>query len=444
MRKVWVIASREYNAAVRTKSFLISLVFMPVLMVGSGAMQALVDDLAGSKENKYAVIDRTPGEKLYPRLDDAAEKRNTTEVFDPETKKQNKPKFAIERVPAGADTPDAIREQRFELSERVRQGKISGFLDIGPDTAAYPPVTGDRAVVRYLSNSPTNDVFSRWANQVLNEAVVSGRITDAGLKTEQVAGLVRPVPVQVRGLLKRDPVTGAIEETTESGRVALILVPAALTALMFLVVMVGATPLMQGVIEEKMQRIAEVLLGSVRPFELMLGKLLGMMGVSLTLAAVYLGGAYWALSRWGYTEYLPTELLLWFVIFQALAVLMYGSLFIAIGAACTDAKEAQTLMMPVVVMIMLPMFALRHVITEPNSTFSTWASFFPFATPMLMMPRLGLPPGIPWWQPIIGMVGVLLTTMMCVYAAGRIFRVGILMQGKGAKLSDLARWVFRG
>ena len=112
---------------------------------------------------------------------------------------------------------------------------------------------------------------------------------------------------------------------------------------MFLVVMVGATPLIQGVIEEKMQRIAEVLLGSVSPFELMAGKLLGMLGVSLTLAAVYLGGCYAALSRFGFTEYLPPDLLAWFLVFQVLAVLMYGSLFIAVGAACTDAKESQAL-----------------------------------------------------------------------------------------------------
>jgi ABC-2 type transport system permease protein len=218
----------------------------------------------------------------------------------------------------------------------------------------------------------------------------------------------------------------------------------ALTMLMFLVVMVGATPLMQGIIEEKMQRIAEVLLGSVRPFELMMGKLLGMMAVSLTLAAVYLGGAYWVLAYYHYTEYLPGELLAWFLVYQVLAVLMYGSLFIAIGAACSDAKETQTLMIPVVMLITFPLFTLRHVIQEPNSGFALVASLFPFATPMLMVTRLGLPPGIPWWQPVLGMVGVLATTLLCVYAAGRIFRVGILMQGKGAKLHDLARWVFRG
>lgn len=270
------------------------------------------------------------------------------------------------------------------------------------------------------------------------------RCRHVGLSRDQVEALVRPVPLRVKGLVRRNPSTGVLEETSDEGQVALFLVPAALTALMFLVVMVGATPLMHGVIEEKSQRIAEVLLGSVRPFELMMGKLLGMLGVSLTLAAVYLGGAYWALDHYGFTEYLPPGLLAWFIVYQVLAVLMYGSLFIGIGAACTSAKESQVLMIPVVMLITVPLFTLRHIIQEPNSPFAVWASLFPFATPMLMVTRLGLSPGVPGWQPLLGVAGVLATTVLCVYAAGRIFRVGMLMQGQGAKLSDLARWMFRG
>jgi ABC-2 type transport system permease protein len=71
-------------------------------------------------------------------------------------------------------------------------------------------------------------------------------------------------------------------------------------------------------------------------------------------------------------------------------------------------------------------------------------SFFPFATPMLMVARLAVPPGIPWWEPVLGVLGVLATTVLCVYAAGRIFRVGILMQGKGARFGEMVKWVFRG
>jgi ABC-2 type transport system permease protein len=102
------------------------------------------------------------------------------------------------------------------------------------------------------------------------------------------------------------------------------------------------------------------------------------------------------------------------------------------------------LMFPVMMLAMVPMFVWLPVLQDPNSSFSTGISFFPFATPLLMVVRLAVPPGIPLWQPILGVAVVLATTVLCVYAAGRVFRVGILMQGRGAKLRDLIRWVFRG
>jgi ABC-2 type transport system permease protein len=92
----------------------------------------------------------------------------------------------------------------------------------------------------------------------------------------------------------------------------------------------------------------------------------------------------------------------------------------------------------------LPLFILGNVLQEPNSAVATGLSFFPFATPMLMIARQAVPPGIPWWQPVLGALLVLATTLLCIWAAGRIFRVGILMQGKGANMGEMLRWVLRG
>jgi ABC-type Na+ efflux pump permease subunit len=201
---------------------------------------------------------------------------------------------------------------------------------------------------------------------------------------------------------------------------------------------------LQGVVEEKMQRISEVLLGSVRPFPLMLGKLLGTVGVATTLAVVYLGSSFIAARYYGFGDYLSPRVLLWFLAFQTLGVLMFGSLFISVGAACTNTQETQTMLMPVMLLAMLPMFVMIHVIQEPDSTLATVFSLIPTATPMLMTVRVAVPPGVPTWQPLLGIGLVLVTTLLCVYAAGRIFRVGLLMQGKGASFADLLRWVVRG
>jgi ABC-2 type transport system permease protein len=123
---------------------------------------------------------------------------------------------------------------------------------------------------------------------------------------------------------------------------------------------------------------------------------------------------------------------------------MYGSLFAAVGAACTDLRETQAMLWPVMFLAMIPMFVWFNVVHEPNSAFSTVASFMPNATPMLMLVRVAVPPGIAWWQPALGALSVLAATVVCVYAAGRIFRVGLLLQGKAATPRELLRWIVQG
>jgi ABC-2 type transport system permease protein len=176
----------------------------------------------------------------------------------------------------------------------------------------------------------------------------------------------------------------------------------------------------------------------------MMGKLLGTVGVATTLSVVYLGSSFAALQYYGYADFLTPRVVLWLLAFQTLGVFMYGSLFVAVGAACTSTQETQTMLMPVMLVGMLPLFVMVHVIMEPDSALATWISLIPTATPMLMTARVAIPPGVPTWQPLLGVGLVLVTTLLCVYAAGRIFRVGILMQGKGASFGDLLRWLVRG
>jgi ABC-2 type transport system permease protein len=162
------------------------------------------------------------------------------------------------------------------------------------------------------------------------------------------------------------------------------------------------------------------------------------------LAAVYLGSGFVGAWYYGLGDFLTPPVLAWFLVFETLGVLMYGSLFVAIGSACTSTQETQTLLLPVMLLAMIPLFVMTQVILEPDSALSAGMSLVPTATPMLMVVRVAVPPGVPWWQPVVGVVLVLLTTLLLVWAAGRIFRVGILMQGKGANLAEMMRWVFRG
>jgi ABC-2 type transport system permease protein len=446
MRKILIVAWREYLAAVQTKAFIIGLLLMPVMMGGSILVPWLVKDMVDTDDKVFALVDRTPGQQLAPLVQRAVADYDQTQVVDPQSGKQVKPRFVLEAVSPSPGDPESINLQRYELSERVRAEKLFGFVEILGEQAraeGRDAPTGT-VILRYQSNRPIYETFAKLVAAALAKDLRDAHAQKAGLSAEGVNVFLQPVALESRGLSGRDAVTGAIIEGPEHNRVAAYLVPAGMMMLMFVVVLMSATPLMQGVVEEKMQRIAEVLLGSVQPFTLMMGKLLGMAAVSLTIAGVYLAGTYWAAIHFGFAEMVGSDLLAWFVAFQILAALMFGSLFIAIGAACTDMKETQNLMWPVMLLAMFPLFILSNVVQEPNSPISTIFSFIPFFTPMLMIARQAAPPGIAVWQPLLGALAVLATTLLCVYVAGRIFRVGLLLQGKGASFADMARWAFRG
>jgi ABC-2 type transport system permease protein len=214
--------------------------------------------------------------------------------------------------------------------------------------------------------------------------------------------------------------------------------------LMFIIVMSTASPLLNSVMEEKMTRISEVMLGSVSPFELMAGKLLGVVFVSILLSSVYLGGAWGFAAYKGYGDAVTVAQIAWFFVYLVMAILIYGSLFIAIGAAASDLKDAQALMTPGMVLFMTPMFLWMPILKAPGSTLAIVASLIPFATPLLMTLRLALSPAPALWQILLGFVLALACTAFFVWAGGRVFRVGILMQGKSATFAEMWRWIRAG
>jgi ABC-2 type transport system permease protein len=449
------VARRDYNAAVKSKAFLVSLFIMPILMGGGLLVQLLLKDQVDIQEKRFAIIDRTPEQQLVKALEEAAAARNAEEIFDDTTGKQVRPVFSLERVPASDAERESIERQRFELSERVRNGEIFGFLEIGARVFDYPaagqtesaPANGrhsDQSAIRYQSNSPTYDEFQKWARPILEHSIQESRFQTAGVASPVVRSVLQPVMLVSKGLSEKDAETGDIQEAEDENPIVSLLVPAGLMLLMFMLIFVGGTPALQGVVEEKMQRIAEMVLGSVRPFQLMMGKLLGLMGVSLTLAAIYLAGAYAIARHYGMADLISPTIVAWFIAYLVVGVVMYGALFIAVGAACGDLRDTQTMLWPVMLLAMLPVFVWINVGREPTSTFSTMASLLPTATPMLMILRIAVPPGIGWWQPVLGLVLMLITTVAFVYAAGRIFRVGILMQGKGTSVRELLRWIVQG
>ncbi|MCK4660046.1 MAG: ABC transporter permease [Phycisphaerae bacterium] len=452
MRKIIVIAVREYKAAVHTKAFIIMLVAMPVLMVGAIIGAHLLEDKVDIRDKSVAVFDRSG--LLFDRLKEAAEERNERFIFDHDSGQQVQPRYLIDKVDLGEGEPTS--EQLAHQCKRVEGGELFALVVIDPNIQnvekikhpgwkeAMPQTAG---VVKIYSEATTFDAFQGWLDRKANEAIRELRFAAAELPKDKIDQALTYVPIEACKLVRIDTATGEVSGGTRKTRGADIMVPFFIMMLMFMVINIGSAPLINSVLEEKMQRIAEVLLGSVTPFQLMSGKLLGMVGMSMTILAVYMVGGVLGAKGAGYEEFIPSNLgvlVFWFILFQVLAVLMFGAVFIAVGAACSDLKESQSMLMPIYIFIVFPMFVWLPVIREPTSSFALALSLIPPATPMLMLLRIAATPNIPLWQPILGTFLVLLTTMFCVFVAGRIFRVGLLMQGKGAKFSDLIKWAVRG
>jgi ABC-type Na+ efflux pump permease subunit len=436
MRKALKIAKREYKASVRTKGFIVTLVMMPVLMGGSAIGTVLLKDKGDTTDKRVAIVDRS--DVIAPALVEASKERNDAEVHDDSGKKV-KPAYLLEIVEPQEDAA----AQRLELSNRVRRGEIYAFVDIGEDVL-HPGDDIDTDRIRYHGENTVLDEVRQWMAWPINNRLRRARLTEAGVDEESIPDLFDWVSVEGLGLVSVDEETGAVREAERSDAGKAVGVPIIMMMLMFMMIMMGAMPLLNSVIEEKTQRIAEVLLGSMRPSEFMAGKVIGGLAVSLTASAVYVVGGILVFMNLDLSQYIPYDILPWFFVYMVAAIVMMGSSMAAIGAAVSDPKDAQSFVFLGLVPLMIPMFVMFPVIREPLSGFATGLSLVPPFTPLLMLIRQSSPTAIPVWQPWVGLAGLLVTTVLAVWTGGRIFRVGILLQGNPPRPGDLIRWAIKG
>jgi len=248
----------------------------------------------------------------------------------------------------------------------VRNGKVKAFAEIPAGIFENAPATSEGPpAVQFYSTAAEFSAERRWLEQVVNDVVKARRFKSLDLDPKIVAQATATVPVVTRGLVKQ--LSGGRIGGGEKGKgMTNVFVPFAFMMLMFMIIMLSAQPLLETAMEEKNGRIAEVLLGSVSSFHLMLGKLLGNVAGSLSAVAIYAAGGFAVAAYKGWMDYIPWDLMPWFLVFQILAVLLFSSIFMAVGASVTQLKEAQSMLLPVWLLMCIPMFTWLQLVREPN------------------------------------------------------------------------------
>jgi ABC-2 type transport system permease protein len=446
LHRILLIAKRDYLATIRTKAFIIGLVVAPILFGGGFLGVALMQSKPDIKERRIAIIDSTG--LVAPAVIQAAQEQNARDLFDKTSHRQVQPRYVFEILPPAADP----RLQRLALSERVRHEQLYAFVEIGPtvlDAAPPAPPSGESdskpGPVATYTNEGGFDEASRWLSGSIDEGVRRVRLARLGVDQSRLSAALAGVKVDRFGLVSRDPKTGEIGKASKKNEVAEFAVPFGIMLLLGMIVMIGSSPMLSAVTEDKAQRLVEMLLGLATPFELMMGKVLGALGTSLTSSAFYIIGGTLALEGMGLSGMVPFAVYPWFYMYLIADVVFLCSFAAALGAGCGSPQDAQQLAVLLLAPVMIPYFLMAFVMQQPNGPISTALSLFPPFTPMLMLLRQAMPAGgVPVWQPWVGLTGVLAFTLVMVVAAARIFRVAILMQGKTPKMAEMVRWAVRG
>ena len=416
MKKILKVALREYVETVKTKTFIFSILLMPVLIGGIVflSIRFQTKSMTGDIPDRQVTI-LNLSDELTKELDNA---------FTGFNESHPQRKIIAHQQNAG----DFNTEEYIEMmKERVRSGDLDAFLTIDSDI-----LDGEGSVLFYTKKITDFDFFSRIRNLV-NGAVFNSRFRQHDLSPELIAKLRRRVPIEQIDLSGK--------EEKKGNELAKFMVPAFFMFLIFFGIITTSQGLLMSVIEEKTSRVIEVLLSSVTPFQLMVGKILGQSAVGFTLVGLYGTASYITATASGLGDILQAGMFVCFVIYFILGFLLIASMLAAIGSVCNTVKESQSLMGPVMIIFMLPMFMWTIIIQQPEGTLSIALSFIPPMTPMIMMLRIASLPDFPVVQFILSIILLAVSVIVTMWLSAKIFRTGILMYGKPPSLRELFRWI---
>jgi ABC-2 type transport system permease protein len=420
MRELLLIVKREFRERVRSRAFVIGTIAFPLFMIAIMALPRLTDRRGA--ERALVVVDEAPGTVGSQFI--------ATLTAPPDDAAQNR--YTVERVEGPFD---AIREQ---LNARVQAEEIDGYV-------VLPAAILDDSQVLYRARNIASFTVLRDIRQAASRAAQAERLRLAGLQSDELALLLRPVEVETARITTAGTEGAGAESTFWIAYVVALLI-------YFMVAFYGMSVL-RSVLEEKTTRIAEVLASSVKGMHLMMGKIIGVgaaallqVGIWATVMVLVLTQSDLLASQFG----LPAGMLgtvaiaplqaVIYLAFFVLGFLLFAAIFAALGATVTSDQEAQSLQMVGMVPLFVPLLFLMQVTTEPLGAIATTLGLVPFTAPIAMPMRMAAAP-IPPLEIAGSLLLLAVAVVVVAWLAGKVYRIGILSTGRKPTLVEVVRWL---
>ncbi len=415
--KVHHVIRREYVENVRRKSFVLSTILVPLIMGAFFVLPVVFGRFVPDRQYRVAVVDQVGGvgAEIVAALAD--------------TLKTGQLKYAVTSVDAPGDRFAPEREARIAAVQR-------GEVDI---VVAVPTAVLESGKAEYVTREARNfSIFERFTD-VVSDAVVARRLSAEGFDFARVKALTEPVKME----MSRVSSTGEVEEKDFLAEYGIVFV---FVMILYMAILSWGVTISRSIVEEKGSRVIEVLLSSLTPRDMMVGKLVGVGLVGMTQLAI------WALAGLAMSGYaatsavamlasfqIPPAVFAYLMLYFLLGFLLYSALFMTVGAACSTEQDAQQFQGLITLPMIVPLMTLMLLIQNPASGLAVGLSMIPLFAPMMMLARIILLEP-PMWQIALSVALLVVAIYLAVTFAARVYRVGILIYGKRPNLRELIHW----
>ncbi|HEY6137416.1 MAG TPA: ABC transporter permease [Thermoanaerobaculia bacterium] len=432
MNKMLAVLKREYLAAVRKKMFIVMTILFPVLMSAAMLLPGLMV-ARGLGEKQVAVLDGTGKLQSAFTRTIVPEQPDVKKSLSGRRRGELPQSINVEYVASAADAKPYLDRLN---AERKASNRLDAVFVIPSDA-----IDGESAKISFYSRSSTDVITQERLSSIANRAIQRLRLGARGIDANTVDALTRSVPVEGIQLSRSG-------EQKKGGELNLIL-GFLFAALLLIPSFIYGLEIMRGIIQEKSDRVVEVLISSMSPRQLLTGKIFGVALVGLTQVTAWMlmlaavgtyAGTIASMAGMNVTQFLRPMVFVYFYLFFVLAYLTYVSIYAIAGAICNSEKEAQQLIAPISMLMMLPWFLMFAIITNPDSGLAIGFSLSPVFGPLTMFVRALVS------EPPVAHLLISIAVAVCTIAAffwitAKIFRVGILSYGKRPTIGELWRWL---